>query len=292
MKTVIQNSHLMVIADSLGGELQSIQDNEGTEYLWQRDVRYWDGIAPNLFPYIARLTKGTYLYRGKEYSMGIHGFVWNSQLELVEHHKESMLFRLTANKDTRKMYPFDFIFAIKYQLEENTLKITYKVENTGIDKMYFGIGGHPGFRVPMDEGCEFSDYTLEFGEKCFPRQIVFSEDCFVTEQRRDFLLDNNRIYLQHTMFDHDAIVLERMAKMVRLYSENGSRHVRIEYPQMQYLGIWHAPKTEAPYICIEPWSSLPSRRGVIEDLETQNNLIGLEKGQIYSNTWSITCGKK
>ena len=47
-----------------------------------------------------------------------------------------------------------------------------------------------------------------------------------------------------------------------------AKEICVTYPNMTYLGIWHMPKTDAPYICIEPWSSLPSRKNVVEDLET------------------------
>ena len=59
---------------------------------------------------------------------------------------------------------------------------------------------------------------------------------------------------------------------------------------MKYLGLWHMPKTNAPYICIEPWSSLPSREGIIEVFEKQSNLLVLEKNKQYTNTWSIKIG--
>lgn len=292
MKVCIQNEQLTVTADSLGGELQSIRDKEGTEYLWQGDKCYWDGKAPNLFPYIARLTEESYWYRGKKYAMGIHGFVWNSQLKPVVKKEDTAVFRLVSDRRTRDMYPFDFIYEITYHLEENRLEITYQVTNMGEEDMYFGIGGHPGFRVPLDSGCVFEDYDLEFADACHPQQIIFSEDCFVTDGKRKILTEGNKLHLQHTLFEHDAIVMENMAEAVTLSAKNGSRYVRVEYPQMSYLGIWHAPNTEAPYICIEPWSSLPSRKGIIEDLETQENLIRLEKGQVYTNQWSITCGTK
>ena len=60
----------------------------------------------------------------------------------------------------------------------------------------------------------------------------------------------------------------------------------------RYLGIWHWPKTEVPYVCIEPWSSLPSGKDIVEDLETQKNLISLEEGRHYENRWSITITDK
>lgn len=47
-------------------------------------------------------------------------------------------------------------------------------------------------------------------------------------------------------------------------------------------------KTTANYVCIEPWSSLSARVDVIEDLETQEDLISLNAGETYKNTWTIT----
>ena len=54
-----------------------------------------------------------------------------------------------------------------------------------------------------------------------------------------------------------------------------------------YLDIWHWPKTDAPYVCIEPWRSLPARRGEIAVLEEQENLVCLECGKCYTNRWQI-----
>ena len=47
------------------------------------------------------------------------------------------------------------------------------------------------------------------------------------------------------------------------------------------------PKTDAPYICLEPWTSLPSRQDVVEDLEKQPDLIRLEPKNVYKTTWSL-----
>ena len=79
-----------------------------------------------------------------------------------------------------------------------------------------------------------------------------------------------------------------MPRQITLASEKGKKKIQVSYPNMAYLGLWHMPHTDAPYICIEPWSSLPSRKGVIEDLEKQENLIALEAGDVYVNGWEIT----
>ena len=89
---------------------------------------------------------------------------------------------------------------------------------------------------------------------------------------------------KHALFDNDAIVLKHMARKVTLGSEKGSRSVTVSYPDFPVLGIWHWPRSEAPYVCIEPWSSLPSRAGIVEELTQQSDLISLEAGKAYENT--------
>ena len=93
--------------------------------------------------------------------------------------------------------------------------------------------------------------------------------------------------MSHELFDQDAIVLTEVGKQVTLKARNGGRMVRVTYPNMDYLGIWHTPNTDAPYVCIEPWSSLPSRKGIVEDLARQPGLVCLAAKEEYVNTWSI-----
>ena len=95
-----------------------------------------------------------------------------------------------------------------------------------------------------------------------------------------------RIPLRHEMFDDDAIVLKDMAREVTLEADGGCG-VRVSFPQMPYLGIWHMPHTDAPYVCIEPWCSLPSRQDEIAEFETQPDLLRSEAGETYRNTWTI-----
>ena len=72
-------------------------------------------------------------------------------------------------------------------------------------------------------------------------------------------------------------------------SPKGSHSVTLVAPDLGVYGFWHWPGTDAPYICLEPWSSLPSRQDVVEDLETQPDLIRLEAGKTYETTWSLEC---
>lgn len=137
-------------------------------------------------------------------------------------------------------------------------------------------------------GLRFEDYALDFGA-CVPQRVEFTPDCFVTGRKTPFALQNGKLPLCHALFDQDAIVLKGTTGTVTLASERGSRGVRLIAPDFPIFGCWHMPKTDAPYVCLEPWSSLPSRSGVIEDLKTQPDLICLPAGEVYRTQWSLTC---
>lgn len=289
MDYTIKNKYLTVVAGDAGAELHSIKSADGTEYLWQADPKVWRDQAPNIFPYVARLTQGSFVFSGREYHMKIHGLLKYRTLQAEKHTENSITFRLDSDAQTREQYPFDFIYRITYTLQDNTLLITSSVENTGTERMYFAVGGHPGFRVPLEDGLAFEDYYLEFAQPARPYRVGFTDTCFLTGTDTEYpLAGGRRIPLRHDLFDHDAVVLKHAAKCVKIASEKGSRSVTVAYPDFQYVGFWHKSGTEAPFVCVEPWSSLPSRDGVIEDFACQSDLISVAEGKTYVNTWSIT----
>ena len=288
MNYTIQNDILTVVISDAGAELQSIQTADGTEYLWQADAKYWDEKAPNIFPYVARMTNGTYTLQGKAYQMMIHGFLKYLTVKVSEQTEESITFVLGSNEETRKQYPCEFVYKIRYSLSGNQLLTTTTVENKDSERIYFAVGGHPGFNVPLEEGLSFDDYYLEFSQTAQPTRVGFSKTCFLTGQDELFALENSkRIALHHDMFAKDAIVLKHAPRCVTLKSDKGNRSVKVEYPDFQYIGFWHMPRTDAPYICIEPWSSLPSRQDVVEEFSQQSDLISLDAGKVYETTWII-----
>lgn len=293
MEYEIKNNRLCVKISSRGGELRSILDADSNEYLWQGDQATWTDRGPNLFPYIARLTEKTYTFKGRTWHMDIHGFLPYSEMKLVSHEEQKLVLGLDSSSETLEKYPFVFSLEIQWELKEETLEITYRVFNKDTQTMYFGIGGHPGFCVPWEEDMEFEDYFLDFRETTNPVRIGFSEDCFVNGEEAPFELRENRyLDLKHSLFDQDAIVLREMPGQVALASPKSKKVIEVKFPQMTYLGIWHWPKAEVPYVCIEPWSSLPSRKGVVEDLEKQKDLISLAAGGRYENQWSIALKEK
>lgn len=288
MNYQISNEKIQLTVSDVGAEMQSILKDD-VEYLWNGDETYWNECSPLLFPYVGRFTNGKYLLDGNEYEMDIHGFARKLAYSLIEKTENQIIFELTDSEETYRMYPYHFQLRVGYTLCEDTIQITYQVVNLSDERMYFGIGGHPGFVLPFEEGLEFSDYYLEFGGKSFPTRIGHTKTCFLSGVNESFPLKEDKyLALSHDMFDDDAIVLQNMSDEVVLKSDKGERWVKVTYPNLPYLGLWHAPKTKAPYICIEPWTSLPSRQDVVEEFRYKYDLIRLDEGAEYTNTWSIT----
>lgn len=51
---------------------------------------------------------------------------------------------------------------IRHILKGRTLTVSWKVANNSDGDMYFAIGGHPAFRVPVLPDTRRSDYRLTF----------------------------------------------------------------------------------------------------------------------------------
>ena len=288
---IIENDRLRVKISSLGAELQSIRGMEdGIEYLWQGDANYWTRRASNLFPVCGRLWENKYTYEGVTYEMGSHGFARGKEWEVIHQKTTSLTLQLTPDEETQAAYPFRFVLQMTYTLAEDSLAVTTIVRNEDDKTMPFAVGGHPGFNVPLTEGTVYEDYKLVFDEPCQPLQFVNDENCFHLGKMKVFPLEQGQtLPLSHSLFDNDAIFLEKTCGGVTLCSDKSAHSVHLAYPDSPYLGIWHTPRSDAPFVCIEPWVQSPSPAGEVADLAEKAAMIHLEPAAAYRNTYTITC---
>lgn len=279
----LQNEYLQVQIDPVGGRLCSIKTkSEDLEYLWQKS-RF-----PNMFPVVGRLYEKRYTLNGVSYPMEMHGFVRNMEMTVLSQDNISCVMEVTDTQETMACYPYAFCFWISYRLEGRKIHIEFQVKNPSQEPLYCAVGGHPGFRVPLEEGLCFEDYALTFSEPCQPEQINFSDSVLTLEEHTPYTLEADvQIRLRHSLFSRDALVLKGTPGQVALSSVKGKHGVRLEYPQMPYVGFWQFDKGEPQFLCIEPWSSLPGRQDVVEDLSTFPDMICVPGGEEYTNYWSI-----
>ncbi len=290
MNYTLENEYLRAGFDTKGAELVSLFGKKtGTEYVWYGDPAYWGEHAPIMFPICSRLFEGKYTYGGKTYEMPLHGFVRYEEFQMVEKSENSITFEYLSNEKTRAQYPFEFSFRMTYTLEGNKLENRFTVENRGEEILPFSYGGHTGFNVPFAKGEQFDDYYIEFAEPAKVTKWEFSPRRLYTGNELPVPLENDRVLpLRHELFDSDAIFFCHMPETVSLRSRKNSRSVTVNYPGMPHLGLWHMPKTDAPFVCIEPWHGMPAIDGVIDDFATKPEMIRLDAGKTYTSAFTIT----
>ncbi len=282
----ISNNFLTAKISSIGAELKSLVLG-GVEYIWQGDKKYWSGSAPLMFPVCGRMWENSYTYKQKVYQMPKHGFLRENKLELLEQKPDSITFKLNSTPQIKAIYPFDFILKITYSLDAKSIKTTLNVECEG-KELFFAFGGHPAFNVPLFANEKFTDYKVEFSSPCPARQMEFSEKFFKTGNFPLYKGENLKsIPLSHDLFDNDAIFLKDTSKSAKLLNPQG-KGVKIDYEDMTYLGIWHASKTDAPFVCLEPWCGSPALDGGINEISTSEDFYTLKKGESKELCFTIT----
>ena len=292
MLYTIENKKIKVTISDMGAEMVSlILKKTGTEYLWQGNAEYWTGHAYNLFPICGRLWDGKYTYQGKTYEMNLHGFARKTEYEMASSAGDTITFRLTDSEASYAQYPFHFTLLLTYTLIDATVRTTFRIQNNDKKELIYAIGGHPGFNVPLAEGETFEDYSLSFTEKCEPQQLCMSETCYYLGETKPFKIRCGKSFkLEHNLFDNDAVFLTNISNEVTLKSSVSKHFVKVTFPGMKYVGFWHKPLTEAPYVCIEPWMSIPADDGKVDDLETKRSMLRLASGAIYEQSFDISIG--
>lgn len=288
MLYVIENETLKVQIDDVGAQLMSIKTKKDDhEYLWQGNPVYWTGRAYNLFPVIGRMNGGKYDYRGKTYDMPLHGLVRKERLEGKKISETKAEFSYTDNEKTFPLYPFRFLYKVTFSLSGDKLFVSTSVKNMDEKPIHFGVGGHPGFFVPMEKGLAFEDYYVRFDNAGEVRECVMNADVLFTGETPLYVLRDKKLPLRHELFPLDALVLVGTGDKATIASDKGKRSVTMEYPDMKYMGIWQKPASDAPYICLEPWSMLPASANGRDDFETRPDITHLAVDETYENTWTL-----
>lgn len=245
----LENEQLRVQVKSTGAELTSIYDKQAKrELLWQGDAAFWGRQAPVLFPIVGRLKNNQYQYQQQNYNLSGHGFARDQQFTCIYQGDQELVFELHDTVETKQVYPFAFVLRIHYVLQENKLQVQYKVYNPSVDQtLYFSIGGHPGFNVPIDEQGDFQNVHLSIEEQKV-RERYFVDGVLIQEEVREEEWETRP--LQRQYFTQDAMIFATPEKTaVSLILPKCQLTVTSDCP---YFGIW-SPTTKAPFVCIEPW---------------------------------------
>ena len=245
---------LQAAAQTKGGELVSLRDADGLEYIWGGDPAFWSGQNPILFPIVGSLKDGRVDIGGKSCEMGRHGFARGSEFTLLEQGEDFVTLELRENEDTLKCYPFPFSLRVTHRLLNSGFSTSFTVKNTGGAPMPFCIGAHTAIRCPLREGERFEDYELLFEEPEHADSHLLSPEGTILHNGRRLMLDeSSRLALSYTPFaEMDTIIFSmlRSGHVSLVHGESG-RGVRLDFHEFPMVAFWTKPG--APYLCLEPW---------------------------------------
>ena len=286
----IRNQELVIKVHSFGAELKSLKARStGREYLWQADPAYWKRTSPVLFPLVGNYINKEMHYRGKSYTMSQHGFARDREFTCIRQEEKEIWFRLEADEETKKSYPFAFVLEIGYELTESrTVKVTWKVTNQDDKEMYFSIGGHPAFYCPLNPGEKQTDYSiyLEGAKEITSRRI--GEGGLATDTLVTYPLEESCLPIDAHLFDYDALVVENhQTQKVSLLDPGKHPYVTVSFDAPLF-GLWSPPKKNAPFVCIEPWHGRCDHEkfeGALEEREWGNRL---SPGEVFEAFYTIS----
>ncbi|TYC48202.1 aldose 1-epimerase family protein [Weissella muntiaci] len=291
MSVKLDNGSICVEVSEHGAELISVINKEtGLEYMWQADPNFWGRHAPNLFPIVGRLRGDRYKYRDKTYFMTQHGFARDNEFNVVEQSDTTVRLRLTDSEETHAIYPFRFQFDVEYRLtSQDTLGIAYIVTNTDNHDIYFSVGGHPGFNVPLVEGEKFTDYYLNIEPRRHYERAKLMGPYLDNNLESSF---DTRVPLRLRRDDYkdDAIILRLGGNPVSIVLArlNESHGITMHIQDAKYVGLWTQYVKEAPFVAIEPWWGIADTVDADGNIAHKYAINELSPAQTFTGSYSLT----
>ena len=275
----IKNEKLTAQISSKGAELISAKSPSGKENIWQADKRFWGRHAPILFPVCGRLLDSTYTLGGVKFDMGSHGFARDMEFDLVSASESELVLTISSTEETRKVYPFDFTLTVKYYLDGARLVMAIDVDNSTDAVMPYMLGWHPGFTI---EG-KIDDYDIIFPNGECAKRHNMTPNLFLEPVAVDHPLESGKYHpTEEEIYREDTVVFTNIGYEAALVKSGENKLVMRHSENLPYFAIWKAPCTEAEYICLEPWSDIPSDGVTPECFDTRKmSRLGANKRDSY-----------
>ena len=287
MEIKLENSNVIAKVRSKGAELFSIVSiGTGLEYMWSGDPAFWGKTSPVLFPIVGTLKDDKFFIDGNRHTLSRHGFARDSEFEVRQLSSDKAQFTLNSSEDSLKKYPFDFSLTMTYSLSANFLSVEYSVENKSNRDMFFSLGAHPAFKVPLINGTLYEDHYLEFNKSETAPRWPISDKGLIKEEPVPFLDNVERINLNKELFYDDAIVLKYLnSNVISLKATTHSHGLDFHFEGFSYLGLWAA--RNADFVCIEPWCGIADSVNHDQDLRKKEGIEAINPKATWSRAWKV-----
>ena len=276
----MENETLRVAVNTQGGHIEEISGKaDGSGYYWSYDPTVWPRRTSVCFPICGALPDGSYTYQGNRYEMPMHGFLREQNLTVRHQSARELCLEATQTPETLRIYSFAFVFQIYYELLGRRLQVTYRVSNPSPNEsLVFAVGSHYTYQVPIRQGERLEDYSLAFSPFSEFTQLHL-EDGLVSQHTSSFQWKTG---MPLNELDKNGSVLLRCPSQpeehtVSLENAKTGSRTAVTFRGFDYCVLWR-PFPDAPFVCIEPWSSTPEKVGNTGALESKHAMTELAPG--------------
>ncbi|MGG3467063.1 aldose 1-epimerase family protein [Neobacillus pocheonensis] len=281
---VIENDWLNVGIARDGAEVRKVKHKKnGLDYMWTGDNAYWGRISPVLFPVVGKLKDDHYQLDGETYKMSQHGFLRDVVFDVDQQTASDVALVFESAGQFIHIFPYEFKAIIRYKLKEDTLIVQWKIVNENKEEMYFSIGAHPAFRIPLVENETIEDYSLNFFPSANKTVMEYELKNSLIHEKRT-ANDISTIQLTNSLFAHDALVYSNIDQ-ITLVSNQSSHGVEVMFENFPFVGIWSKYMDKdgmmAPFVCIEPWYGLADTYNTTGNLKEKFGVNKLEAGETF-----------
>ncbi|WP_315824091.1 aldose 1-epimerase family protein [Paraflavitalea speifideaquila] len=284
----IESPLVKAVINPKGAELTSLVHKENSlEYMWEGDPAFWSKHSPVLFPIVGTLKSNQFIYKDQSYTLPRHGFARDQQFAVESQTTDTITFLIKSNQETLKVFPFTFEFRIRYTVLDNTLAVTYKVTNTGKEDMYFSVGGHPAFKIPLTKGTSYNNYYLVLDQEENTPRWPISPDGLIEAEPTPLFLDGQLLPLTKALFQQDALVVKGLkSSRITIKSDQTNHGLTMDFPGFPFFGIWAAK--HADFVCLEPWCGIADGVGSNQQLTEKEGINKLPAAAVFTRTWTVS----
>lgn len=288
MRLTLSNAALQAAVQTQGGELVSLRDRSGTEYIWQGDPAFWSGQNPLLFPIVGSLKDGRVDVNGKTFEMDRHGFARRSEFTLAEQGGDFAVLELRESPATLARFPYPFVLRVRHQLLEDGFSTAFTVENPGDAPMPFCIGAHTAINCPLFAGERFEDYVLTFQQRENGDTLLLSPQGLLRNGEREPMLRDGNVSLDYAVFRRlDTLIFQGLqSKEVSLRHREAGHGVSLCFQDFPMVAFWTKPG--GSFLCMEPWHGCAALENESGRFQDKPHVIILAPGEKKELNYTFT----
>lgn len=170
-----------------------------------------------------------------------HGDIWRSKAQVLLQSETQVQLKFIHTKETG--FPFPYTFYLTYTLDEQGLRITFKLENNSALPLPYGFGVHPFFLKDKTTKIQYESSYLWYrgGDPIFGRPYIVPKE-FDFHEKKSLPQENIDIGVSGW---NGTATLDTQDYTVQIHTEGDFRHL-----------ILFSPKNKN-FCCIEPTTHTP-----------------------------------